>query len=623
MTRLVMNTSNVKSLYCLVVFLMLGYSSAQAQEIVAPLLINHYQTSISSPSVPSTPKKRVSLPFIDDFSYDSPFPDPLLWVDRQVYINNTMSNEPPTRGMATFDGLNQYGRPYYPNQFSSGFADSLTSQPINLSTYTPADSLYLSFYFQPQGLGYSPELNDSLLLYFKNNANQWIRMWAAWGTPWQRFKIQMIAVADPQFFHNDFQFRFINIASLNLNDDNWNLDYIKLDANRNQADSNMNDLAMTLPPWSILSPYQAMPYRHFVNHQATESSSQQLFQIGNLYNLPQTVSPNHLAFETSTLATQQTLSLPTVGVAPKSVLNQSATAYTINHTPPTTQSQVVIRNKYYIQSPGITDRRSNDTITRDVVFDNYFAYDDGTAEKSYFLYPAQNFPAKTALQFHTNVHDTVRGLMVFFAGQAPTALNKYFSIILYKQLAGAGLTDSILRKEDLFQVKYDTLHNGFVSYAFSSPVVVDPGTYYIGIMQPANFGSDSIYYGLDVNTNNNIDYLYYNVDGNWFASSTIGTIMMRPILGPPFTPTSVEPTPLNTTSTFIHLYPNPSTQDFYVKSDQNIVSYKMSNLQGAIIATGKVENNRIQWPKDLPPGPYICLLQDQDNNTYTHTIQKK
>jgi hypothetical protein len=182
-------------------------------------------------------------------------------------------------GVATFDGLNELGRPYFDQPFNSGFADSLTSTTIDLSTYTSADNIYFSFYYQPQGLGFAPESKDSLFLYFKNNTNQWVRIWQKKGSAITGFTYVIDSIVDPQFFHSDFQFRFVNIASLNTNDDVWNLDYIKIDKNRNINDTSMNDMAFSSQPTSILKNYSSMPYRHFIANQTNEVSATQDIEV--------------------------------------------------------------------------------------------------------------------------------------------------------------------------------------------------------------------------------------------------------------------------------------------------------------------------------------------------------
>ena len=123
------------------------------------------------------------LPFFDDFSGHSIFPDPGKWTDNYVFINNTYSDRQITAGIATFDALDNSGR-LYPTATSTGFkADHLTSQPINLN-YTASDNIWLSFFYQAGGLADPPEQNDSLTLQFFAPAEQkWYSVWKAEGSP--------------------------------------------------------------------------------------------------------------------------------------------------------------------------------------------------------------------------------------------------------------------------------------------------------------------------------------------------------------------------------------------------------------------------------------------------------
>jgi hypothetical protein len=590
------------------------FFSAKAQEHVVPLR----QKAVVSETLYGSKKQRVSLPFVDDFSYDSPYPDTSLWLDRMVYINNTLSAEPPTRGVATFDGLNAWGRPYFPSQFASGWADSLTSKPIDLSAYSAASQIYLSFYAQPQGLGFAPENTDSLILFFKNNNNQWEPVWRRWGTPWQPFRIETVPVTQAQFLHATFQFRFVNIASLNLNDDIWNIDYVKLDANRSVSDTAMNDAALTIPPGSILFPYTQMPYRHFTVNPNAELSTQQDFQISNLYGQSQTVTPAHTATDSGSATVINALSLLAVGIGSKSVLNQAIPSYAVTVSPPLPSSRVVLDNRYFISSLGPADLRRNDTIVRQTVFDQAFAYDDGSAEKAYFLFAANNFPAKTAMQFRLNQTDTIRGLQVFFAAQAPTAAGKYFSVVLYHHLAGSGLSDSIIMQQDLYRVQYDTNRNGFITCAFQQPVVVPAGNYYIGITQPANFGSDSIYYGLDVNTQQNTQQLFYNVEGVWYGSSSPGTIMMRMLCGPAVVSTGVE-THTNPMPEAWFPYPNPCTDVLHLPAHIPYTSLQCLGMDGRQWPVNISSPNTIEM-LNLPRGVYILRATNKQQRVFEARI---
>ena len=72
-----------------------------------------------------------------------------LWLDNDVYINNTFHIGAPTIGVATFDGIDSLGHAYDMTQDNSyGIGDYLTSKPINLEGKT---DVVLSFYYQQQG----------------------------------------------------------------------------------------------------------------------------------------------------------------------------------------------------------------------------------------------------------------------------------------------------------------------------------------------------------------------------------------------------------------------------------------------------------------------------------------
>src|SRR3569832_395224 len=57
----------------------------------------------------STVQSVLTLPFRDDFSYDGIYPDPTLWTDSDVFINSSYADNPPTVGVATFDGIDKFG----------------------------------------------------------------------------------------------------------------------------------------------------------------------------------------------------------------------------------------------------------------------------------------------------------------------------------------------------------------------------------------------------------------------------------------------------------------------------------------------------------------------------------
>jgi hypothetical protein len=144
--------------------------------IITPLKSRSIQSEFKSALYPS---KRaltdtLKLPFFDDFTSTVGFPNALLWQDSNVYVNHHFAISPPTFGVATFDNLDRTGKPYRPLSGNThGPSDTLTSSPINLLTYQSglntlnyqiSDSIYLSFFYQAQGLGDPIDRSDSLVL---------------------------------------------------------------------------------------------------------------------------------------------------------------------------------------------------------------------------------------------------------------------------------------------------------------------------------------------------------------------------------------------------------------------------------------------------------------------------
>lgn len=166
--------------FAIIILLLFATSLVQAQEILTGLSEN----PVIRESVKKQPKQLkssvflrpspVELPFFDDFRQENHFPDTALWMNDFVFVNTDFPIFPPTWGAATFDAINERGY-LYPDANPLQFvADQLTSKPIRLDSIfdpesralTPADSIFLSFYYQPQGRGNDPQPQDSLILDF-------------------------------------------------------------------------------------------------------------------------------------------------------------------------------------------------------------------------------------------------------------------------------------------------------------------------------------------------------------------------------------------------------------------------------------------------------------------------
>ncbi len=532
---------------------------AAAQEVVVPLSWNVSPAAAQqSRNARAAARKTtaLSLPFFEDFLGSDPYPDPQRWVvNRQVYVNNTMGIDPIAQGVCTFDALGANNRPYDTvNPFGVRYADTLASQPFDLSAYSPGDSIYLSFFYQPQGAGFSPETTDSLMLFFRNKAGRWSKQWAKEGTLLQPFRQVLIPVTDTAYLYNGFQFRFINKASINLNDDVWNLDYVRMDAGRNWADTAVADIALTTIPGNLLGDYTAMPYRHYLAQTAAESAADIWGNFRNNSAQPVTgfvgINATNAANGTSFYTTGQPLNAPAYQSDAFRIPSYTA----ITQLGP--QDPLVIRHHFSLTTSAQQASMANDTLTKLQVFDNYFAYDDGTAEKAYYLNLLPALPGKVAIEFHTNVADTLRGGAILFAQQVPTATGKFFNMEIYRRLAGVAgaAADERIHSQDFYQPRFVDTVNRFFNYTFETPVALPAGTYYFVVMQPALSGSDSLYYAVDANRVGS-NHLFYNVDGTWKNSTLSGALMIRPLFGAPVSPTAVAT--VSETPSW-QVYPNPS-----------------------------------------------------------------
>ena len=595
-----------------ILFSLLCISSVSAQEGVAPIDHNPLLTGRNSATA-MYKSTALSLPIFDDFTGYSPYPDSTIWADDHVYVNNTMGISPVSRGVATFDALSRYGKPY-DTIFNTNivYADSLTLKPLDLSANQVSDNIFLSFYYQAQGRGFAPEMGDSLILFFRKNNGTWVKVWSREGHPAAHFKQVILPVDDTSYFYTDFQFRFVNKASINTNDDVWNIDYVRLDANRNPADTAINDVAFVTDPSFMLNDYAYMPYRHYLANVSGELGTQIVDSIRNGYTAVQNVNYGFTARESISNTPLASNGLTSIGVNPYTI--NSASEATYSNTVPIggVYDKVIFENKFYIQSVSGTDKKLNDTVIREQIFDNYLAYDDGTAEKSYYLNMFPSLPGKIAIEHHLNQPDVLQGVDIYFGRQVPVGSNKIFSIAVYRKLQGVdgAPNDELLLQQDFMYPRYFEV-NSYCTYKLDNPLSLPAGAFYIATIQPALSGSDSLYLGLDVNREQ-ANHAYYNVDGTWNSSNVSGAIMIRPLVGQTVFNTYIndEKGLLIKEQGNVSVYPNPAKDKIVCQyaGDHN-TKYYISDIQGRLLKQGGLGADKQIDISELLPGMYIIRLE--------------
>ncbi len=591
--------------------LLIIHSRVIGQEIVFPLNIN--QALVNQSKKNSNIQRlaafddTISTPFEDDFSRIGIYPYDSLWLDSNVYINNNYSARPFTIGVATFDGLNQYGKPYFPNATQDSIGDVLTSRPIDLTSPPEDTSVWLSFFYQPQGLGDIPESGDSLILQFKDSSGVWNTVWKVDGGEDTAFQRVNIRIVEGYYLYKGFQFRFYNIATINGNRDHWNLDYLTLRKNT-VGNAPIVDNAMVRPQISLLSEFTAMPYSHY---KPLGLSSMKTIIEDTIYNIDYGNTSYTAAMEilqngTSifTGSTFQSTPIPQVYLPFSIPLNNFS--FPIQNT-----DSADFLLKSYFSQPGVESNSFNDTSYLNQRFYNYYSYDDGSAEVSYGL--AGNVDVSLAYKFDVKVTDTLRGVQIFFNPTGENISNKLFQLTVWSNI-DVGLNQSVELYRMINQ-KPDTVLgiNGFRTYLFDRTLVVGPGNIWVGFIQNE---SQSLYgVGLDRNTDSR-NKMYYHFDGNWYQSGIKGSWLIRPIFGKKISFVSVDEN-VNETTKFL-IIPNPANTSFHLEFN-NIKNkdfrYQIFNSIGALILENIIKESGDIDISKFSAGVYIVKLINTENQS--------
>ena len=606
--------------FILIFSLLLNCINVNAQEVLVPLstnpVIKEYlltEHKLSKPghriqSITDTVERRF---FIDDFSYPGIYPTSSLWIDSNAFINSTFCDNPVTIGVATLDGINKYGNPYNPFSLSTtpDTADFLTSNPIRLSPGSVG--MWLRFYYQPQGIGEEPDIPDSLTLQFRSLSGDWNTVWSVPGHANRPFQRVNIPLNDPIYEYPGFQFRFMNYATLNGNLDHWNLDYVRIDSAQTQNDSAIVDISFVNPIKSFLSEYSAMPYSHYKNfvgngHNPVKDSVSDIIRI---FSIPSTSATpycditdenslsifNHI-FDPGTFST--------IGIensdikisldVPNSVFSSGGSKY----------ADFFI--KYAINSLS-SSFPTNDFSFYTQHFQNYYAYDDGSAEVAYGINEAG---AKVAYRFDVKMADTLRGVKIYFNQVGEQVHNKLFQLCYWNNVDVAGNTDHLVYKTiNQKPANIDSI-NGFATYLFDSMLIVPAGPMYVGWIQN---DATILGMGVDKNTPNNNNMFYY-LTGHWHPSATPGVWMMRPLFGDALIRVGINE-PVAESFSF-DIYPNPASSSVAVEvhSGKNtLYDYQLLSYLGQGIKSGKISSGKIDL-SDLSNGFYFIRLIDLSTN---------
>jgi hypothetical protein len=531
-------------------------------------------------------------------------PDSLKWKNTGgVYINDRYGIDPPSYNVATFDALDANGKGYSTgNIYTTGFGDALTSLPINLSPYTPADSLVFSFYWQGAGIGERPDATDSLHLQFKDKNGAWRIVWSMKGDSTDFHQV-LLAVKDPLYFHNGFQFSFHSFGKLSGSYDVWNLDYILLDTNRTVNDPHHPDVAISKIPVSILKNYTAIPYKDFFNATVSPLLDTAHFLLKNLSPIDRQFV-NTFPFRGGISDAFSNIYFHPISVtaAPRG-LSDTLLPFPLYPSLITNQNHPV-KLKYSIngltsdvQSDGI-QYQCNDSAFSYNMLDNYYAYDDSSAEWGVGLTGSGEFAVKYVLT-KPSAPDTLIGVDIYFPQIQVNHSGESLVLTIWKSLE-----PEIIQKKQSIALAYKDL-NAFNRYMLDEIIIVED-SFYVGYIQSSNY---YLQMGFDKNTDSHTN-VFMNLSGSWQPFTESGSVMIRPVFGSTVSPVTSVYSP-SASVLECEVYPNPGNSVFHISGDVDKIV--LTDLSGRTILEKDFSGNDAKDidASSLSEGLYLMRVSNE------------
>ncbi|MCG3164333.1 MAG: hypothetical protein POELPBGB_00087 [Bacteroidia bacterium] len=561
-----------------------------------------------------------------------------LWTDNFTFINSTYPVYPPSVGVATLDGVDENGMPYdFVVGLPEGTADYLTSKPIKLANYEPADSLYLSFYYQPQGRGNAPEQSDSLILEFRTSVTNWTLIWSAEGDELpadSMFKQVMIAVDTSLWFTNDFQFRFRNHATLSGNVDHWHIDYVRLSNARHYQDTVYEDVAYVYPAYSLLNKFQSMPWSHFLVDPASFMNDTLLLTFHNNLNAVKNTGYRWKVFDennTELFDKNGGSKNYAADIFCQNVGTQCDPTDPLPMSPDFTFAFPDNGNdsaEYTIIASLATNPdniKDNDTLHYTQIFHNYYAYDDGTAENGYGLeIQAPVGVSMAAYRFNMIKGDTLRGVRFYFNPQLDDVSEEIFSLMVW---TGDNTPETLIYQKDSLSPQYSPGLNYFRTYTINDTILeLQAGNFFVGWMQTENYRMNV---GFDRNLNANENMFYNILGGGWLQSQLPGAWMIRPVFSSDTLPSDVFSIDENSLMSEFTVFPNPASDEVYIVAMNETVNSN-NYFVNIFNSTGSVVKQVSSLPRsvnisELAPGFYFINIQNketQEQRTYKLVISR-
>lgn len=543
-----------------------------------------------------------AIAFIKNISDPTKF-----WLNEQAYHNYRFSVNPWSLGVVTFDGLDEYGYPYNFGGIANQVNDILLAKPMDLSGYSPADSVYFSFLYQKEGFGDKPEMDkDSLFVEFYSPVTgTWKRVWRTNGGALTDFQVAHIPLTNVDYFQKGFQFRFGNYSSPAGALDHFHIDYVHLRDQSGYQDTLFKDFALVYPISTLLKDYTSVPWKHYRANHNDKMSDSVRFTVRNgseltENNLNGLVNVYHEGnLEGSFTLNASTLSGGDINYGPRTTYesyHDFSTGYFFD--PNLTNDTLAYFDYLGTATAQFPNNPVNDTTFGRQVFENYYSYDDGTAEKAYGITGVQSL---LAVKYDAYQADSLIGVQIHFVPTVIDLSNDLFLLTVWDD--NDGKPGDVIYEDEFYyprQPIYTNGRNEFHTYVFKDTMKVGVGeTFYVGMRQ---IDEDRLSIGFDAN-HDNADKTFWSVNGggNWYNANYPGSVMIRPIVSSLMDYTlGIETNELVAVDYDFTIYPNPtrSVVNIRLENTTNESSFQILDLNGRVIkeftGTSQVDVSTLQ-----------------------------
>lgn len=543
-----------------IILLILHYCSGQ--ETLTPAFV--YQKN--QQYLKKTTIDTISIPFFCDFS-DSVQLN--YFSDNNTAVATNQAILPPSIGAAMFDAIDSNNNFYATSYNQKRTADYLTSKPFNLN-FPSETSIFMSFFYQPGGLLDLPEQKtDSLVLQFYSPLTEkWITVWFATNYSVREFQQVMINIKEEEFLKKGFKFRFYNTISVSgslnhsliANADQWFVDYIYINKDRNEKDTSKPDVAFQNPISFKLNNYQTIPLTHYENNY-NEINNNIKINFRNNDNNIREIDSMYIVFEDQQGNNpNDTLFLGSYALVGNNNSTKKFTDKNFKLNCNTNEEYI----NYNIKAKIITD--SYDSVCNNIVnqqkkLNVIYAYDDNTCENGYGLIGNGTELAYVVQKFYTYEEDQITGIQAYFNKTFKNQQPYFFYAVVWKNNPETGKPEEIIYEQPEFEIDHEKL-NKYQIFKFKKPITVSD-TFYIGWKKTT---PNLMNIGLDANFTEEKNIFYSNSNGNWTNSKMTGALMIRPIIGKI---SLVKIKNIENVENKIKIYPNPVENVMRIKINEN------------------------------------------------------